>query len=79
MRPPMRIQTMTTRDIASITSTCSTCCLLLLALWLIPALPAWAGEEFNAYWYAGKAEITSYSLQQARYGELRDGHAVLIF
>ncbi len=36
-------------------------------------------EEFKAYWYAGEAEITSYQLQQARYGEIRDGKAVLIF
>jgi len=36
-------------------------------------------EEFKDYWYAGEAEITSYKLEQARYGELRDGHAVLIF
>ena len=35
--------------------------------------------EFKSYWYAGEAEITSYTLQQARYGELRDGHAVLIY
>lgn len=75
---------MQTRDIISIASTRSTCCLLFLALLLIPAIPAWGGEtvsqaEFNAYWYAGKAEITSYSLQQARYGEMRDGHAVLVF
>ncbi|MGB5204103.1 septum formation inhibitor Maf [Eudoraea sp.] len=36
-------------------------------------------EEFKEYWYSGEAEITSYKLEQARYGELRDGHAVLIF
>ena len=36
-------------------------------------------EEFKDYWYAGEAEITSYKLEQARYGELRDGHAVLVF
>lgn len=36
-------------------------------------------EDFKAYWYAGEAEITSYKLEQARYGELRDGHAVLIY
>ncbi|MGI9548251.1 MAG: septum formation inhibitor Maf [Flavobacteriaceae bacterium] len=36
-------------------------------------------EEFKAYWYAGEAEITSYKLEQARYGELRDGHAVLVY
>lgn len=35
--------------------------------------------EFKKYWYAGKAEITSYILQQARYGELREGTAVLIY
>lgn len=35
--------------------------------------------EFKDYWYSGEAEITSYKLEQARYGELRDGHAVLIF
>ncbi len=36
-------------------------------------------EDFKKYWYAGDAEITSYKLEQARYGELRDGHAVLIY
>ena len=34
---------------------------------------------FGDYWYQGKAEITSYNLRQARYGELHDGDAVLIF
>ncbi len=37
------------------------------------------GADFNAYWYAGRAEITRYELEQARYGELRKGDAVLIF
>ena len=36
-------------------------------------------QEFKEYWYAGKAEISSYKLEQARYGEIRDGNAVLIF
>ncbi|WP_047545629.1 hypothetical protein [Psychroserpens sp. Hel_I_66] len=36
-------------------------------------------QEFKDYWYAGEAEITSYKLEQARYGELRDGTAVLVF
>ena len=36
-------------------------------------------DAFKAYWYAGEAEISSYKLEQARYGELRDGHAVLIY
>jgi len=36
-------------------------------------------QQFKDYWYAGKAEITSYTLEQARYGELRDGKAVLVY
>lgn len=36
-------------------------------------------EDFKKYWYAGKAEITSYTLEQARYGEIRDGKSVLIY
>ncbi|PWL39103.1 septum formation inhibitor Maf [Flagellimonas aquimarina] len=36
-------------------------------------------EDFKKYWYAGNAEITSYKLEQARYGEIRDGHSVLIY
>jgi hypothetical protein len=36
-------------------------------------------EQFNEYWYSGQAEITRYALEQARYGEIREGDAVLIF
>lgn len=36
-------------------------------------------RTFKDYWYQGEAEITSYKLEQARYGEIRDGHAVLVF
>nr|WP_299067578.1 septum formation inhibitor Maf [uncultured Allomuricauda sp.] len=36
-------------------------------------------EDFKKYWYAGKAEITSYKLEQARYGQIRDGNSVLIY
>ncbi|NIR52252.1 hypothetical protein GWO43_27035 [candidate division KSB1 bacterium] len=36
-------------------------------------------DKFADYWYAGKAEITRYALEQARYGEIRKGEAVLIF
>jgi len=36
-------------------------------------------EDFKKYWYAGNAEITSYELVQARYGELREGKAVLVY
>ncbi len=36
-------------------------------------------QEFKDYWYVGKAEITSYKLEQARYGEMRQGTAVLVY
>lgn len=36
-------------------------------------------SDFKAYWYAGNAEITSYQLEMARYGETREGKAVLIY
>ncbi len=36
-------------------------------------------EDFKKYWYASEAEITSYTLEQARYGEIRKGKAVLIY
>lgn len=43
------------------------------------APPRPLSPEFREYWYAGVAEVSSYSLEQARYGELRDGEAVLIY
>ncbi len=36
-------------------------------------------REFSDYWFQGQAELTSYHLDQARYGEVHQGHAVLIF
>lgn len=36
-------------------------------------------DEFKAYWFANEAEITSYTLEQGRYGEIREGTAVLVF
>lgn len=38
-----------------------------------------SSNDFDGYWYQGEAEITSYKLQQARYGEIREGNAVLVF
>ena len=40
---------------------------------------SYSAEEFNKYWYSGNAEITTYKLEQARYGETHKGHVVLIF
>lgn len=42
---------------------------------VVRALP----DSFTNYWYDGEAEISVYNLSQARYGELRKGHASLIF
>lgn len=36
-------------------------------------------EEFNRYWYSGEAEVTSFQLEQVRYGEIHSGKAVLVF
>ncbi|WP_445382017.1 septum formation inhibitor Maf [Robiginitalea sp. IMCC43444] len=44
---------------------------------LPPAKPL--SESFKDYWYAGVAELNSYEISEARYGELREGHAVLIY
>ncbi len=39
-----------------------------------PALP----EGFNGYWQKGKAELSRYSLVQARYGNLNQGELIVI-
>ncbi len=36
-------------------------------------------DAFRAYWYSGTAEVSSYALSQARYGEMREGQAVLVY
>ena len=41
--------------------------------------PGYQQEQFKSYWYGGKAEITTYHLNQSRYGENREGNATLIF
>lgn len=41
--------------------------------------PTPLSQEFKDYWYNNEAEISSYKLEQARYGEMRDGEAVLVF
>ncbi len=47
----------------------------------IPTPERFAREHtsFHTYWHQGKAELTRYALRQARYGEVHDGEAVLIF
>lgn len=36
-------------------------------------------DQFNKYWYTGKAELNSYDLKQSRYNEIREGEVVLVF
>ena len=36
-------------------------------------------EQFQNYWYPHGAEISRYRLEQARYGDIHSGDAVLIF
>ena len=36
-------------------------------------------QAWKDYWYGGVAELNQYALQQARYGEIHKGDAVLIF
>lgn len=36
-------------------------------------------SEFNDYWYAGVAEVSTYKLEQVRYGEVHRGKATMIF
>ena len=42
-------------------------------------VPVWQTTEFAQYWFQGKAEVNHYKLEQNRYGEMREGHAVLVF
>lgn len=44
-----------------------------------PVGPPSNDKRFTDYWFQGKAEITHYDLDQARYGEIRKGDAVLVF
>lgn len=36
-------------------------------------------NDFVDYWYQGEAEVSSYHLEQSRYGEIRNGDAVFVF
>ncbi|HLN92896.1 MAG TPA: hypothetical protein VK389_03475 [Thermoanaerobaculia bacterium] len=44
-----------------------------------PPPSSFDSARFGRYWYQGKAELTRYKLDQARYGEMHSGEAVLIF
>ncbi len=40
---------------------------------------AFNANDFNAYWYAGKAELAAYDYKIDRYDELRKGYFVMVF
>lgn len=42
-------------------------------------LGTYTPQQFQHYWFSSKAELSRYSLQQARYGEIHKGDAVFIF
>lgn len=41
--------------------------------------PGHFSGSLTEYWYEGKAEVNTYSLEQARYGEIRPGQVTMIF
>jgi hypothetical protein len=61
--------------------------LLLLSVWPAagvlaaerPPFGSYTDDEFRDYWYNRGAEISRFTLQQARYGEIHGGDAVLVF
>lgn len=57
--------------------------ILLILLGTPALLPAATGgvdeQAFRHQWYDQGAEITRYALEQARYGEVREGDAVLVY
>lgn len=42
-------------------------------------VPHPTSDEFDEYWYSGNAELNRYAIKQMRYGEMREGNAILIF
>lgn len=38
-----------------------------------------SNTRFEDYWYGGEAELNTYQVEQSRYGEMREGKAVMVF
>lgn len=55
------------------------CVVFLIANFSVGSMEAPEKSPFRQYWYQQKAELTRYSLDQARYGEIHKGESVLIF
>lgn len=45
----------------------------------LPQFGSFTAEQFRDYWYNHGAEISRFSLQQLRYGEIHKGDAILLF
>ena len=45
----------------------------------LPQFGAPTREQFHDYWYNHGAELSRFSLQQMRYGEIHEGDAVFVF
>jgi len=45
----------------------------------LPQFGTHTRDQFQDYWYHHGAEISRFSLQQMRYGEIHQGDAVLVF
>jgi hypothetical protein len=59
---------------------------LFAAFCALACIPGLAGDgtlvgtpSFDGYWFTGEAELSRYELEQSRYGEIREGDAVLVF
>lgn len=63
----------------SIRKSFKTLFLICSIAYFVPVYAKAPSEPFKQYWYAGDAELTSYKLEQARYGELHEGTSVLVF
>ena len=50
-----------------------------LALALLTAAAPARAQDFYGHWADGRAELSGYRVVQPRYGEPREGHAVLVF
>lgn len=51
----------------------------ILASLLVMNIAPSAAQDFWGWWSDGKAELSSYQTKTQRYGELREGYAVLVF
>jgi hypothetical protein len=45
----------------------------------LPQFGTHTRDQFQDYWYNHGAEVSRFSLQQMRYGEIHEGDAVLVF